>query len=300
VSIHSQFQQPSQPDLQPGPGSTSKRQGLSKTSAVLLVVIACVLIIGGMLFAFVRVIEPYQEHVKATATAQTIAAQATEIARSHASATAAVLATANANVTATATALEDTYIQATGGKPALNDALSSQNGNNWDVVSNSGEGSCSFKDNAYHVTAQQADYLYLCFAASPNFSNFAYQAQMTILQGDFGGIIFRANGASSKYYYFRVGKDGAYDLSVSHDTSSTHDQILKSGIASSIITTGLNQPNIIAVLADGSNIYLYANQKFLAQVHDTTFQSGQIGVFGGNFESNVADVAFTNVKVWKK
>jgi hypothetical protein len=258
-----------------------------------------VLIVGGMLFAFVGVIKPYQQHMQATATAQTIASQATEIARTHASATAAVLATANANVTATATAFEDIYIQATSGKPALNDALSSQNGNNWDAVSNSGEGSCSFKDNAYHVTAQQADYLYACFAASPNFSNFAYQAQMTILQGDYGGIIFRANGASSKYYYFRIGKDGAYDLSVSHDTNFTYDQILKSGIAQSIITTGLSQPNIIAVLADGSNIYLYANQKFLAQVHDTTYQAGQIGVFGGNFESKSADVAFTNVKVWK-
>jgi hypothetical protein len=299
VSIHSQFQQPSQPDLQPGPEPASKRQGLSKIVVALLVVLACVLIGGGMFFTFVGVIKPYQEQVKATATAQTIAAHATEIARTQASATAAVLATADANVTATATALEDTYLQATGSKPALNDALSSQNGNNWDVVSNSGEGSCSFKDNAYHVTAQQADYLYLCFAASPNFSNFAFQVQMTILQGDYGGIIFRANGASSKYYYFRVGKDGAYDLSVSHDTSSTHDQLLKSGIAPSIITTGLNQPNLIAVLADGSNIYLYANQKFLAQVHDTTFQSGQIGVFGGNFESKSADVAFTNIKVWK-
>lgn len=293
MSIHSQFQQPSQPDLQPGSGSTSK------TGVVLLVVLACVLIGGGVLVAFVGVIKPYQEHVQATATAQTLASQATEITRTHASATAAVLATANAHVTATTNALEDTYIQATGGRPALNDALSSQNGNNWDVVSNSGEGSCSFRDNAYHATAQRGDYLYACFAASPNFSNFAYQVQMTILQGDFGGIIFRANGASSKYYYFRVGKDGVYDLSVSHNSNSTHDQLLKSGIAPSIIMKRLNQPNVIAVLADGSNIYLYANQKLLAQVHDTTFQAGQIGVFGGNFESKAANVAFTNARVWK-
>ena len=122
---------------------------------------------------------------------------------------------------------------------------------------------------------------------------------MTILQGDFGGIFFRANGANSKYYYFRVGKDGAYDLTVSHDTISTHDQLLKSGVAPSIITTGLNKPNLIAVLAKGSDLYLYVNQKFLAQVHDSTLQSGQIGVFGGDFASRSADVAFTNAKVWK-
>jgi len=295
VSFHSQFQQPSQPDTEP----TSKQQGFSKTVAVFLIMLAFVLIVGGMLFAFVGLIQPYQQHVQATATAQTIASHATETARIHANATAAVLATANANAMATATAMQDNYIQATSGNPTLNDALNIQNGNNWDVVSNGGEGSCSFKDNAYHATAQQSDYLYACFAASPNFSNFAYQVQMTILQGDYGGIIFRANGANSKYYYFRVGKDGAYDLSVSHDTTSTHDQLLKSGIAPSIITAGLNLPNLVAVLANGSNLYLYVNQKFLAQVHDSAYQSGQIGVFGGDFASKTADVAFTSAKVWK-
>jgi hypothetical protein len=266
---------------------------------VLLVMLALVLISGGMLFTFVGVIQPNQLHAQATATAQTQASQATETARINANATAAVLATANAYTTATATAFRDTYIQATRGNPTLNETLSSQNGNNWDVLSNSGEGSCSFKDNAYHVTAQQPDYFYACFAATPSFSNFAYQVQMTILQGDYGGIMFRANAANSKYYYFRVGKDGAYDLSVSHDTTSTQDKLLTSGIAPTIITTGLNQPNLVAVLANGSNIFLYVNQKFLAQVHDTTYQSGQIGVFGGNFTSKLADIAFVNARVWR-
>ena len=299
MSENSQFQQPTQSDLQPGTQPTSKKQGFSKTVVALLIILAFVLIVGGMFFAFVGVIQPYQQHVQATATAQTQALQATETTRAHANATAAVLATASAYAMATVTSLQETYIQATNGSPTRNDTLSIQKGNNWDVVSNSGEGSCSFKDNAYHVKAQRPDYLYACFAATPNFSNFVYQVQMTILQGDYGGIIFRANGANSKYYYFRVGKNGAYDLSVSHDTTFTHDRLLKSGIAPSIITSGLNQPNLIAVLANGSNLYLYVNQKFLVQVRDKTYQLGQIGVFGGDFASRSGDVAFTNAKVWK-
>lgn len=261
--------------------------------------LALALIGGGILFAFIGVVQPYQKHSQATATAQTQALQATELARTHAKATAAVLATASAYVMATATAMQELYIQATSGNPTLNDSLQRQNSSKWDVVNNSGEGSCSFKDNAYHAAALQADYLFACFATVPSFSNFAYQVQMTILQGDYGGITFRANGVNSKYYYFRVSKDGGYDLSVSHDTNSAHDQILQSGIASSIISTGLNQPNIVAVLANGSNFYLYVNQKFLVQVHDNTYQSGQIGVFGGDFASTLGDVAFTNAKVWK-
>jgi hypothetical protein len=261
--------------------------------------LALALIGGGMLIAFVGVIQPYQKRLQVTATAQAQALQATEVAQTHAKATAAVLATASAYAIATTTAMQELYIQATSGNPALNDSLQRQNSNKWDVVNNSGEGSCSFKDNAYHAAALQADYQFACFATVPSFSNFAYQVQMTILHGDYSGIIFRANGVNSKYYYFRVGKDGGYDLSVSHDTNLTHDQILKSGIASSIITTGLNQPNLVAILANGSNLYLYVNQKFLAQVHDSTYQSGQIGVFGGDFASTSADVSFTNAKVWK-
>lgn len=261
--------------------------------------LALVLIGGGTLFTFVGVILPYQKRIQATTTAQTIASQATSIAQFHANATAAALATVNANATATATTLQNTYIRASSRNPTLNDALHSRSSNNWDVVNNSGEGSCSFKDNAYHATAQQPDYLYACFAAMPILSNFVYNVQMTILQGDYGGIIFRANETSTKYYYFRVSKDGAFDLSVSRDTNPTHDQTLTSGIASSIIATGLKQPNLVAVLVSRNTIYLYVNQKFLAQVQDNTYQSGQIGVFGGDFASRSADVAFNVAKVWK-
>jgi hypothetical protein len=298
VSFHTGSQQPSQPGLQPTTEPKPKQQGISKEVVVLLVALALVLIGGGILFAFVGVIQPNQQHAQATATAQTKAAQVTGTAQANANATAAVLATATVHAIATTTTLQGIYTQATSGNPTLNDPLSGQDGNNWNVVSTSGEGSCKFSGNAYHPASQQSDYFYACFAATPNFSNFAYQVQMTIMQGDYGGIIFRADAAKSKYYYFRIGKDGAYDLSTSHDTTSSHDQLLKSGNAPSFIKTGLNQTNLVTVVANGSNLYLYVNQKFLAQVHDNNYKSGQIGVFGGNFTSKSADVAFSNAQVW--
>jgi hypothetical protein len=288
----------SQQPPQPGTGPQAKQQGISKGVVALLVALALVLIGGGILFAFVGVIQPNQQHVQATATAQTKAAQAAGTAQANANATAAARATATANAIATTTAFQGIYTQATSGNPTLNDPLSGQDGNNWDVVSTNGEGRCTFKGNAYHAAAKQSDYFYACFAATRNFSNFAYQVQMIIMQGDYGGIIFRADGANSRYYYFRIGKDGAYDLTASHDTTFSHDQLLKSGNAPSIIKSGLNQPNLVAVVASGNNLYLYVNQKFLAQVNDNTYKSGQIGVFGGDFTSKSADVAFTHAQVW--
>ncbi len=291
-------QQPSQPGFQPTTGPKPKQPGISKGLIALLVVLVLVLIGGGILFAYVGVIQPGQQHAQATATAQANSTQAAGTAQANANATAAVLATATANAVATTTAIQGIYTQATSGNPTLNDPLSGQDGNNWSEGTTSGEGSCNFSGNAYHAAAQQSDYFYACFASTPTFSNFAYQAQMTIIQGDYGGIIFRADSANSKYYYFRIGKDGAYDLTASHDTTFSHDQLLKSGNAPSIIKTGLNQANLVAVVAQGSNLYLYVNQKYLAQVNDNTYKSGQIGVFGGDFASKSADVSFTNAQVW--
>jgi hypothetical protein len=291
-------QQPSLPGLPTTTGQQPKQQGISKGIVALLVALVVVLIGGGILFTFVGVIQPNQQHAQATATAQTMASQAKGTAQTHANATTSALASATAQAVATTTALQAIYTQATNGNPTLNDPLSSQDGNNWDVSNSNGQGNCKFSGNAYHATAQQTNYFYACFAAAPKFSNFVYQVQMTIMQGDYGGIIFRADGATSKYYYLRIGKNGAYDLTASHDTSFTHDQLLKSGNAPSMIKMGLNQTNLVAVVAKGGNLYLYVNQKYLAQVSDNTYSTGQIGVFGGNFESKSADVAFTNAQVW--
>jgi len=290
--------QPSQPGFEPSTGPKPKKQGISTGVLVLLIVLVLLLIGGGVLFAYVGVIQPNQQHAQATATAQAQSAQATGTAHANANATAAVQATGTAQVQATTTALQSIYTQVTSSNPTLNDPLSGQDGNNWDVVSTSGQGSCKFSGNAYHAGEQQSGTFYACFAETPTFSNLAFQVQMTILQGDYGGIIFRADSANSKYYYFRIGKDGAYDLTISTDTSFAHDRLLKSGNASSIIKTGLNQTNLVTVVAKGSDLYLFVNQQYLDKVSDSTYKSGQIGIFGGDFASTTADVAFTNAKVW--
>jgi hypothetical protein len=291
-------QQPSQPGFQPSTGPKPKQRGISKGVIALLLVLILLLIGGGVLFAYVGVIQPNQRHAEATAAAQSTSAQATGTAQANANATAAVLATATAQAVATTTALQSIYTQATSGNPTLNDPLSGQDGNNWDEGNSSGQGSCKFSGNAYHAGSQQSDNFYACFASTPTFSNLAFQVQMTIINGDYGGIIFRANSTNSHYYYFRIGKDGAYDLTVSTNNTFSGDRLLKSGNSPSIIKTGLNQPNLVAIVAKGGDLYLFVNQKFLDKASDNTYKSGQIGVFGGDFASNSADVAFSHAKVW--
>ena len=136
-----------------------------------------------------------------------------------------------------------------------------------------------------------------CYAQAPTFSNFAYQVQMTIKQGDEGGILFRADPTNSKFYLFRINQSGAYDLFVYIDNQGTHAKNLLSN-STSLFKQGLNQPNTITVVAWGGSMYFYINGQYIGSVSNTTLSSGKIGVFGESF-TNSTIVAFSNAEVWQ-
>ena len=63
------------------------------------------------------------------------------------------------------------------------------------------------------------------------------------------------------------------------------------------IYRGLNQINLIAVVAKGSTITLYVNHQQIARVTDSTFSNGQLGVQAAPI-SHPTEVVFSNAKVW--
>ena len=129
------------------------------------------------------------------------------------------------------------------------------------------------------------------------FSNFAYQVDMTITQGDEGGILFRADPTNSKFYLFRISQSGAYDLFLYIDNQGTHAKNLLSN-STTLFKRGLNQTNTIAVVARGGAIYFFINGQYLDNVNNSTFASGKIGVFAES-NTNSTDVAFSNAHVWQ-
>ena len=68
---------------------------------------------------------------------------------------------------------------------------------------------------------------------------------------------------------------------------------------STAIKTRLDQSNLLAVVAQNNSIYIYINQQYIAGVSDSTYRTGHIGVFGGNYTQAPADVAFSHLQVWK-
>jgi eukaryotic-like serine/threonine-protein kinase len=178
----------------------------------------------------------------------------------------------------------------------------SDNSHNWDVNSDK-FGTCAFTGGAYHVNAIQQPSKGQqpgkgCRLPSANASDFAYQVQMTIVKGNGGGIFFRDDNKGNGYYFF-IGQNGTYEFGTYHgcDNCTFSTNILHSS-SSSVINTGLNQPNLVAVVASGSTFDLYVNKHKIDSVSDGTYSQGQIGVFA-SVENGPTEVVFSYAMVWK-
>ncbi len=120
--------------------------------------------------------------------------------------------------------------------------------------------------------------------------------QMVIVKGDAGGIDFRVNTDSGKlgFYSFVIDVTGGYDFSI-FDSTGFHDVVSGSSPA---IHTGLNQPNMIAVVLHGKTLDLYVNGQQVNSIVNSTFRHGGIGVEADSMK-NATEVAFSNATVWE-
>lgn len=304
-----------------------RRERLSPTVKVLLLLLACLLIIGGMGLIVVSSARQYRTtlHTGATVVAQatrnssntaqaqsqgtTLANQGTAQAFSTAQANIEATATSQAdtttaatatvdNTTATATSLGDLYTQSTSGTPTFNNALSDNNGDGkWDEGNAATNTGCTFSENNYHVSEAKQGYFQPCIAEDTKFSNAAYQVQLTINKGNPGqaGMLFRVNSNNKAYYFFRIGIDGSYALDV-YDTNGNVKTLVHG--FSSAITTTFGQSNTLTVIAKDTQYYLYANGQYMDSTNDSTLQEGKIGVAAVDAGTPI-DVTFSHARVWK-
>jgi hypothetical protein len=233
------------------------------------VLVLLLLLIGGSgLIYYAGIYQPNQRHAQATATA-------------------VVQLTGTAHAQATA-AVENPYSHS--GTLVLSDPLSvNSKSQSWDENTN-----CVFTGGTYHAIAGDARYSDYCIANATAFSNFTFEVNMRIIKGDAGGLIFRVESTNpNQYYAFYTGQDGSYALEVLNgSTSST----LKQG-SSAAIKQGLNQTNLIGVMAAGNAITLYVNHQLIGSVTDRTYTHGQIGLYAVVY-NQPTEVAFSNARGW--
>jgi hypothetical protein len=185
------------------------------------------------------------------------------------------------------------YLQATSGPPTFADPLSN-NCNNWNEGSYN-HGSCYFAEGAYHVTATPQCSCACGAEAFPLLSDFAFQVQITFVQGNGGGFVFRFK--NNEGYLFYIRPDGTYTFRVTVRQGNTNTVLLDG--RSSAISTGQGQRNLIAVLARGNTFVFFVNHQFLAKVSDSTHGQGFVSPLAENHSSdNSTHIAFQNGKAW--
>src|SRR5258708_12297512 len=98
---------------------------------------------------------------------------------------------------------------------------------------------------------------------------------MKSLGGDGGGLVFRVRAKRGDYYYFGIGQTGTYSLY--RFSSKENRQELQSGSSSSI-KTGLNQVNLLSVVARGAQIAVFVNKHPIPKITHTAYQMAQIAL----------------------
>lgn len=280
------------------PPSPPQRRGTPIRLIVGVVILVLLLVSGGLLALLLR-----QGNAtgtpQATATVSIAPAQlaATTQAQASATAQAALTATAAANATATASviAAHPNPDPPGGGKLAMLDPLSNNSlGYEWDVVNNS-DGSCAFTAGVYQVGTPKTQFFQLCASSSTTYSNFAFEAQMKILKGDCGGLIFRGDFNTGKLYLFEICQDGSYNLFIYRDFNGT-STLLANG-TSAAIKPGLNHSNTLAVTAQGTTLAAYVNRQKVASVSDGSYSQGSIALVTDAY-NNPTQLAFSNARLW--
>ncbi|HYX48677.1 MAG TPA: hypothetical protein VE843_02975, partial [Ktedonobacteraceae bacterium] len=156
------------------------------------------------------------------------------------------------------------------GKLKLDDPLSDNSqGHSWQENASTGGAACRFTGGAYHAVQPQKGHVQTCFAKSTDYGNFVYEAQLTFLKGDYGGVVFCADSANLKFYYFSIGRDGRFYFSRYVDGDPAHALVLLQGQAS-FIQTGFNQANLLAVVVQNGSINLYVNQQKIGSYDDSS------------------------------
>src|SRR6266700_1152028 len=165
--------------------------------------------------------------------------------------------------------------------PALTTPITRTDAANWQIYQGS-HSRCGFQGSSYNASDATTNTFLPCSGLHTAGHNFAYQADMTILRGDGGGIIGR--GVGDKGLRFRVGSDGTYDLANGQTTLVPWNR-------SSAIKQG-KQTNTLLMVVEDRAIYLYVNGQYLGNANDTATGGGYFGFMAVDF----GDITSVNYK----
>ena len=260
----------------------------------LITIITLLLTIGGVLAKMSGPMFITNPNPTATAIASKNAATAIATAGTHMTAT----ATAATDIVPTATAIPPTptpvlyqYRQSLG-TLTWTDSLSWPDDRWQEEGSDPSEGQwCRFVGGVYQISQPQLGTYYCKDHNDPLYSNFVFEVNMTIVNGDCGGMDIRNNDNTGQDYIFAICSDGRYYFKKYASNNGSDEATLRQGNYQG------NQSNRIAVEANGGEFDLYVNGQKIDHVSDYGYSQGTIGLLAWN-NGDATTVTFQNASLW--
>lgn len=168
----------------------------------------------------------------------------------------------------------------------------------WDAQQDSNGDNCQFSNNSSYIVEQIANGFFYCTSLSM-VKNFAFEVEMTIIQGNCGGVLFRVDHTNNRLlgYYFQICQNGDYKLLRLVDNVLTDATVLGEG--NSTAFNSVNPVNTIAVVAEGGSITPYINGSAVSiyTQEDNTYSQGYLAL-AATATSITTQVEFSNARVW--
>lgn len=108
------------------------------------------------------------------------------------------------------------------------------------------------------------------------------------------GIVFREVDENN-FYFYAISHDGYYSL---WRKRNNEWETLVEWASSDALESGDGAYNTLAVLAEGESISILANETLLAEVTDSAFSEGTLGLVVGTFDNGGVEIAFDGVYIW--
>ena len=160
--------------------------------------------------------------------------------------------------------------------------------------------SCGFRGGQYHATVAP-NFGIECVNSNMSLQNFALEITMTILKDGptAGGLSFRrvsSDRLDSRGYQLIIYQSGRMVLAECPGASNC--SVSLGDKTATTFSSGIGMTNIIGIVANGSQLSIYANGQLVMSATDGNYSSGYISL-NASYASASGDVAYANLKVWQ-
>jgi serine/threonine protein kinase len=231
-----------------------------------------------------------------TATAlEALAATATAHAQETATVIAGMTVTAEAKASATAGVIQT----ATSGRPVYQDGLTNANSVNTVAANWEENNKCAFASDGYHV--KEGTNWHICKESAFSYQNAAVTANLRILSGRTGGLLFRINTdlfGEDSGYLFEMNNAGKFRIALFSQRFTATITPLRDWTYSAALRQGNTASNTLQVIVQGSDLSFYTNGVFLVKLTDPTYSFGMLAFYATTDGKVPADVVYSNLKVY--